>query len=716
MHRAASVRCILAVLCCTLLFTFLPSCGSVDEFVDQAEDIAQGVGDVVKNAVDDAKENLPEDSPGADAPTSNRPPRPTGTITAGPSTVVTSQIIDANGGTVKVEKPGDPLDGLQLDVPAGASPEVRQFNISYAPVTDHTFGQYFNPATPLILVENGGQYSEELMTMRIPVDIPPDHFAMAFYYDEEKGTLEGIPFTSIESDSVTIVTSHFCSLLVSIINNTLLDDLLKTDIDSHFRPGIDDWQFTNFGSYIAKGGHCAGQCLTALWYYCEQPDGQDLTLNGRYDKNGVQPVTPDLWDDDSHGYRLASTVQHDIKWSSFENKLMKNLAGVNDDLTFKAFAYAIQLTGEPQEVGIFASTGGGHDMICYRIYKNSLYIADPNFPGNTDRRIEFANGSFKPYESGANATEIANGNSKTYETIEYCAKSATVDWNQIGRRWAEFKAGTIGTDVFPAYDVVVVADDGSETALISGFEAQQKRIEIWVRSPVPLGTKVFLDGVRIQRDAEDKYELHEGKNVIGISIWGDTNNDPQNRNYEYIDFKYFEVQYGTEECSGWVLDSVTTRDIYVAEENEGWQDLKFTSSDGRFSGSGRYRLHHDVTRPDDDRFATTSCSGTWTALPDCIQPDTPTGVQVQLSSSVVYDPMESYHWSPDFYLIITGPMAKEVAFSQNLNHAQPTAQQSEEAIIQIPAGTATWNTTEVIVRIGCPEGNIDYVYTYVWRG
>jgi hypothetical protein len=78
--------------------------------------------------------------------------------------------------------------------------------------------------------------------------------------------------------------------------------------------------------------------------------------------------------------------------------------------------------------------------------------------------------------------------------------------------------------------------------------------------------------------------------------------------------------------------------------------------------------------------------------------------------------MESYHWSPDFYLIITGPMAHEVAFSQNLNHVQPTAQQSEEAIIQIPAGTATWNTTEVIVRIGCPEGNIDYVYTYVWRG
>jgi hypothetical protein len=711
------IRPALAALCCTLLLTWLPSCDSVDEFIEHAGDAAKDVGDVVKDAVDEAKEHLPEDSPGTDGPTANRPPRPTGTITTGPSAMVASQVIDANGGTARVDKPGEPLDGLELAVPAGAYTDTRQVNISYAPVNGHTFGPYFNPATPLIIVENGGQYSDELMTVRIPADIPPDHFAMAFYYDEEAGTLEGIPFSSVESDSITIVTRHFSGFLVSIIKNTVLDDLMKGDIDSHFRPGIDDWQFTNFGSYIATGGHCAGQCLTALWYYCEQPDGQERTLNGRYDKNGVQPATPDLWDDDSHGYRLASTVQHDIKWSSFENKLMENLAGVNDDLTFKAFAYAIQLTGEPQEVGIFSSAGGGHDMICYRIYKNSLYIADPNFPGNTDRRIEFINGSFKPYESGANATEIANGNSKTYETIEYCAKSATIDWEQIGRRWTEFKAGTIGTDVFPAYNVVVAADDGSATALVNGFEAPQKRIEIWVQSTVPLAAKVFLDGVRTQRDADDKYELHEGKNIIGISVWGDANNDPQNRNFGYIDFKYFEVQYGTEECSGWVLESVTTRNAYVAEENEGWQDLTFTSSDGRFSGSGRYRLWDpDFNRTDDDLFATTSSSGTWTALPECIKADTPAAVQVQLSSSVEYDPMPDYNWSPQFDITITGPMAKEVAFHQRLSHSTPTAQQSEEAIIQIPAGSAGWNQVEVIIQVGTPEGSIDYVYTYVWRG
>ncbi|MBK7303284.1 MAG: hypothetical protein IPI90_08535 [Saprospiraceae bacterium] len=37
--------------------------------------------------------------------------------------------------------------------------------------------------------------------------------------------------------------------------------------ESGFRPGIDDWEYPNQGSYIDLEGHCAGQSLTAMWYY-----------------------------------------------------------------------------------------------------------------------------------------------------------------------------------------------------------------------------------------------------------------------------------------------------------------------------------------------------------------------------------------------------------------------------------------------------------------
>ncbi len=691
----------------------------VDSLVEKAKDAVgtagEAIGEVVEDIIDHSS-NAPGSSQGNSSPSAPRPPRPTGTIGAGPATVVASQVVEPSGGTVRVSKPGDPLDGLELTVPPGAYPEAKQFNISHAPVNGHTFGQRFNPATPLITVENGGAYSDEPMTMRIPVVIPRDHFAMAFYYDEAKGTLEGIPFSSVEPDSITIVTGHFSWLLVSLINNTLLDDLLKSDIDSHFRPGIDDWQFPNYGTWNTPNGKCAGQAISAMWYFCEQPDGVGRTLYGRYDRNGVPPATPGLWQDDSRGIRFTAHTQSASNWGSDASRWMHALFNVRDELTLKAFAYAIQLTGEPQYVGIYSSAGGGHAMVCYRVHQNNLYIADPNYPGDTERRIEFKDGALKPYNSAANAADIAAGNGKQYETIRYGAKTAYVKWSEIGRLWDEFRSGKIGWDVFPQYQLLIGETQDTPVPLTDGFESPARKILLGGKALCPIVIRVYRDGAVLERDSDGKYELNDGDNLLGFEVYGDRNHDPQNRAWEYIDFMYVNVKYGDQECRGWVLDSVTTRNAYMTEENEGWQDLNFTSSDGRFSTSGRYRLYHDATRPADDRFATTSCSGTWTALPECIKPDAPVGVQLQLSSSVVYDQMPNYNWSPQFDLAITGPMAKEVAFHQRLSNATPTAQQSEEALIRIPAGSAGWNTTEVIIRTGSPEGSIDYVYTYVWRG
>jgi hypothetical protein len=637
-------------LVCVALLGAASSCSDVDSLLDSASDLAKEGSEAVRDAVEDVL-----DSGSGGRPTGGSShDAVTGDILTGPSTFIASEVVEPSGGTITVSKPGDALDGMVIQVPAGSYSGATQFSVSSAPISGNTFGKYVTPVTPLIIIENGGDYSEEFMTVRIPVDVPADHFAMAFFYDETAGTLEGIPFSGLEQDSITVVTRHFSKLLVSIISNTLLDDMLKTDIDSHFRPGIDDWQFTNYGSYIAKGGHCAGQSLTALWYFCEQPDGQDLTLNGRYDRNGKQPMTPDLWEDDSHGYRLASTVQEDINWSSFENELMTSLAGVNDRLTFQAFAYAMQLTGEPQEVGIFSSAGGGHDMICYRVYKNSLYIADPNYPGNTDRRIKYANERFVPYESGANAAEIAAGNSTTYETIEYCAKSASVDWNKIAQRWNEFKAGTIGNDVFPRYDLVVVKDDGKIEPLVDGYASEQKKIDISEAAGIPNGgsISVFREGVPLNWDANGKIELVEGNNPLGILVQGDVDSSAHTSMMKYIDFKYFNVVYGREEAAPSSIPYITlfcegspgnAYDSWREERNynapSAWfhfnSDASYvpiTWNGLNFSGSVALQPHSDATGS-----GMVTVSGSLSAAPGPNQPALLTVNYTQTYDAVSYD-------------------------------------------------------------------------------
>ncbi|MDD5591616.1 MAG: hypothetical protein PHY18_06825, partial [Dehalococcoidales bacterium] len=143
--------------------------------------------------------------------------KPDHSINLGAEVDLTTQSIPSSGGVIVVDKPGDPLDGMKLDVPAGAYSDSRSFEISYAPIKGHDFNEYFNPISPMITVKNGGEYSEELMMVTIPVTIPDDSFAMAFYFDAATGKLEGIPLVDETPNSITIATRHFSSFLISLI-------------------------------------------------------------------------------------------------------------------------------------------------------------------------------------------------------------------------------------------------------------------------------------------------------------------------------------------------------------------------------------------------------------------------------------------------------------------------------------------------------------------
>ena len=110
------------------------------------------------------------------------------TITVGETVEVTMETIGSDGGTITFNKPGDLLDGLVIEIPEGAYNEDTPFEISYSPIEEHSMGDYFNPISPLITIENGGGYSEEIISVKIPANIPAEHFAMAFFYDEKTGS------------------------------------------------------------------------------------------------------------------------------------------------------------------------------------------------------------------------------------------------------------------------------------------------------------------------------------------------------------------------------------------------------------------------------------------------------------------------------------------------------------------------------------------------
>ena len=483
------------------------------------------------------------------------PPRGiTGTISTGKTVVAVTVPVLPSGGKVTVTDASSPIAGLEISVPANSYAESKQFKLSYAPVEKHSFGEAFNPVTPMITVDNGGGYAQELIEVRVPVEVPEGNFAMGFLYDDKTKKLEGLPTLARDANSITVGTQHFSNVIISMIPETNL----KPDIDSGFRPGIDDWQFTNWGSYIAPGGQCAGQSLTAMWYYINQPDGKDMTLYGRYDNNGNKPATPGFWQDDSLAYRFASVVQTDVSgdWGA---SLFRSQRGVNDELAWKSFAYSIQLTGEPQFASILSSEGG-HAIIVYRIFQGDLYVADPNRPGNTERRIEYKNGKFTPYDSALKS----GGNGIIFDKIGYAAKTAMVDWSTIAQHWTELKNKTIGDDKFPQYELVYVDSENNPHPLKDSLVSPTKSLYIVSRFPADeyITVDYWRNGVLLPTKGE-RIELEPGKNVIGVLV-----SKAVQGKQEYVDFKYINVTFGALTIEPEALDGEVNKDYTFTAKTE----------------------------------------------------------------------------------------------------------------------------------------------------
>jgi hypothetical protein len=477
------------------------------------------------------------DPPRLSTPPANLSRAPlTGSVTTGQPVKLATASVPVQGGETTVKSAGHPLDGLTLTVPPNAYSKPLEFSISASPVTANTF-KNINWVTPLISIQNGGEYANGLMQVRIPFKTPPGKFAMGFIYDRQTGRLEGLPTVESTADSITIATRHFTDFGLSMID----DLVLQADIYSGFWPGFDDWEFTNYGSIIAPGGHCAGQSMTAMWYYITQPDGPGVTLYKRYDNNGKQPATPKVWEDNSFGYRFASMAHDAINWDDILVKFWSYMRGKDDGITWRLCAYSMLVNNEPQQIGMVSTAkNSGHAMICYRVNNGSLYVADPNYPGNSERLIEFANGKYKPYESGLNAREIAAGNSVSYDQIGYRAKTQMLGFDKIEAFWKEFKAGTVGNTRFPKYQFTYFDDNGKEQPLTDGLKLSNPQLKFNLKVDNYDGAITFFRDNVFESLSTYALTLVPGENNLGFAVWADSKDGSKNP-YRYVDYVRFKV-------------------------------------------------------------------------------------------------------------------------------------------------------------------------------
>ena len=436
---------------------------------------------------------------------------------------------------------------MRLTIPRDAYDRAVTFDLSSREITSHPYGAAVDPVTPLVTIEGTDDVASAPVEVTIPADIPDGSFAMAFYYDARTGTLEGIPPVAQDNDSVTVVTRHFSSFFVSRVG----PDGLPGTFETGFLSGSDGWQFGNYGSFVARGGHCAGMSLAAMWYWFEQKQALGAPeLHGRFD-DSTGPRTPSFWQDDSQALRFVSSVQEDVWWRRLPARFFRyaRTAGF-DRLQWWAVRHAMAVSGEPQymtlafpEPGDPTKVGGAHAVVAYAYTRDRLYVYDPNHP-RRKRYISWdeSRSRFLPYASALKAGD--KGHDFTW--IGYAAKTAMTDWSGIGRRYAELIAARAGDDRFPTYRLYAVerlpGGAKSFVPLGDGYRTSERRLSVVVRIPRRDARATAYSGTRRVARAADpntlEIPLRMGRNKIGFMIEG---SETYWDTWEYVDFTRFAV-------------------------------------------------------------------------------------------------------------------------------------------------------------------------------
>lgn len=389
-------------------------------------------------------------------------------------TVVADETVPAAGGTITFDRAGDPLRGLTLRIPPRAYKQDTKWSVSYTrtvkpPLPEGTF-----QVGPAIRIANGTGYADSVLSLRVPVTAGPDTLLGAFYYDSTSNWLEPLPIRERTASSVVIVTRHFnASALVRpgatgaarfvgtsravpfgsavIVLAGIARPVAASKIRTSFRPGRDDWEYTNHGPWLAPRGICTGMSVTALYHHYSYASAAGplfrlLDQVGSFDE------------DNPRGIRFASVVQakHVANLNTFNSWLDAVDGGSPPPPDARANHYAsmlvsMRVTGRPQYMSI-SGPSVAHSVVAYEVEHQGggaapsglVAFADPNFPG-LPRLLEVNSGELVSFtflpQPGAIIDLITE--------FHFLGVSAVINTSELDSLYGEALAGTVGNSEFP---------------------------------------------------------------------------------------------------------------------------------------------------------------------------------------------------------------------------------------------------------------------------
>jgi hypothetical protein len=336
------------------------------------------------------------------------------------------------------------------------------------------------------VISNGQDYANDLVTLTMPLSVADDDAVMPFYYDQAGNQLEPITMVERTASTATLSTRHFTRDLMALPGNSAAVSALRSAMasgfgsvkvvwvktskqklvgtfDSGFRPGVDNWEFENRGSYASPLGECEGMSITSMYYYYFQKLGGKPPLYHQYDL-----TLPNVLDN-VQGIRFAGAVQLD-----YEDRFHAGLQQLKslqqqakakgtkaEDLTSIWILMTLKLTGQPVLLTLDGAVGA-HAVVAYGAQstgtQTTVRFADPNFP-TVGRTMTFTSGALTPIEL---STKVgASGG--TFTEAYALSVTSEVPLSKISSRFSEFTQQKAGLGRYPTQSRVEYFDILTDT-------------------------------------------------------------------------------------------------------------------------------------------------------------------------------------------------------------------------------------------------------------
>ncbi len=300
--------------------------------------------------------------------------------------------VDAYGGTLTVDNPASPINGVQVIFPAGAirsaervalgyndgrvSPRSGRFSgaiLSLDPESTHIFDRPVRIVVP---------FSEDTTAIPVPYYITPD------------GRLRSAQLLSIDRLNHTFVFETFHASLftwifgVNVAEAPGLNDIIQTG----FLPGEDGFQIPNIGSYYNEG-ECLGMAAFAQWYWRTWTSSGGDFFPKYYDVLGSGLDGKPIRGQDIIATRAFLSINQNSQYFRQSETAQISLTDAN---TYSVIYNTLLNTGQPQIIGLTHkdNSPGGHAVLAYAAdyLTGNIIIYDNNFPGG-ERVIHYDAGN-----------------------------------------------------------------------------------------------------------------------------------------------------------------------------------------------------------------------------------------------------------------------------------------------------------------------------------